>query len=51
MNQGSNHTQAPSYQRPQTNQSYGAQSYTAPTTNNESGGIKIPEFLQKNRNK
>ncbi len=51
INQGVSHNQAPSYQRPQTNQGYGAQSYTAPTSNNESGGIKIPEFLQKNRNK
>lgn len=50
MNQN---TQAPSYQqsRPQTNNTYSAHSYTAPTMNHESGGIKIPEFLQKNRNK
>ena len=55
---GVNSNPAPSY-RPQANNysnnsyqnnNYSANSYTASTTN-ESGGIKIPEFLQKNRNK
>lgn len=56
MNQATTHTttqSAPTYQqvRPQTNNSYSAHSFTASSMNQESGGIKIPEFLQKNRNK